>query len=136
MLGKLLINRELLLQLTRFIFAGAYVNAISLGVYLLLTDIFGFSALFAATVTSVAGNISLFVINKLSVFRALGTKVVVEFAKFIVWNSWAILLNLAILYIFHTKLGFNDLIVILCSLCFISGLSFCVQKWLIFSKKT
>jgi len=93
-------NRETGIQFAKFSVIGVFNTGIHYGIFLLLFRVGGVFYLLASTIGYCAGLINSFVLNRSWTFPSTGVRKEIEFAKFVVVNIVALLINVGMLKCF------------------------------------
>lgn len=110
----LLIRRMFAERVFRYLFAGGCTTLVNFGIYTALTRIAGLNENIANIIAVCVSVLFAYVINKIFVFRSKtesNRALLREFVAFVGARGFTIGVDVGGLYVLHTLLGVNDLIV-------------------------
>ena len=126
--------QKLIQQFIKFGFVGCINTATSLAVYYILL-FFSVHYLFASVSGYVLSSIVGFILNKLWVFQAKGTKTVQETVRYYIVYGCALLINLCMMYLLVDILAISDKLAPLITLCVTVPFNFIMSKLWVFKSK-
>ena len=135
-----LIRDEKLAEIIRYVIVGGMTTVVGLGSYWLVTVTFldplvPWQLAVANVISWVAAVTFAFVANKLVVFRVRNTNALKEAVKFYAARVGTLLLEMALMYLFVSVLGVNDMLMKLICAVIVTIVNYFLSKLLIFTKK-
>lgn len=116
---------------------GVLTTLVNYVCYIALTRIFNMHELWGTAIAFVLSIIFAYFTNRKWVFESvtIGKEKFLEFCKFCIARTSGLFLDLGIMWLFVTYLGYNDLIIKILSNIFIIILNFAISKVFVFKKK-
>jgi putative flippase GtrA len=121
-----------MIKIIKFCIVGGINTLITLTLFYTLNKILGVNYIFSTVIGYLIGMVNSYILNKKWTFHDDNKRVVFQFAKFAVFNSISLGINLFIMYIFVDKLYLDSMLSQICATGFSTLSNFIGSKIIVF----